>query len=76
MCLFIACETMFTIGESQAISHTKDSLNSKHNKWLQFLAEEDFPPKLLWSENADLKFSMDNEGKKTSIRNRGVENIA
>ena len=49
------------------------TLNSKHNKWLQFLAEEDFPPKLLWSENADLKFSVNNEGKKTSIRNRGVE---
>ena len=30
--------------------------NSKQNKWLQIFAEEDFPPKLLWSENADLKF--------------------
>ena len=49
------------------------TLNSKHNKWLQFLAEEDFPPKLLWSENADLKFSVNNEGKKTSTRNREAE---
>ena len=48
------------------------TLNSKHNKWLQFLAEEDFPPKLLWSENTDLKFSVNNEGKKTSTRNRGT----
>ena len=24
MCLFIVCETMFTNGESQAISHTND----------------------------------------------------
>ena len=23
---------------------------------------EDFPPKLLWSENADLKFGVNNEG--------------
>ena len=49
------------------------TLNSKHNKWLQFLAKEDFPPKLLWSENADLKFSVNNEGKKTSTRNREAE---
>ena len=49
------------------------TLNSKHNKWLQFLAKEDFPPKLLWTENADLKFSVNNEGKKTSTRNRGAE---
>ena len=25
MCLFIACETMFTIGESRAISHANDT---------------------------------------------------
>ena len=49
------------------------TLNSKHNKWLQFLAKEDFPPKLLWSENADLKFTVNNEGKKTSTRNREAE---
>ena len=66
---------MFTMGESQANKQSpiQMTLNSKHNKWLQFLAEEDFPPKLLCSENADLKFSVNNEGKKTSIRNRGVE---
>ena len=32
-------------------------MTHKHNKWLQILAEEDFSPKLLWRENADLKFS-------------------
>ena len=25
MCLFIVCETMFTIGESRAISHANDT---------------------------------------------------
>ena len=34
---------------------------SKHNnagytKWLEILAGEDFPSKLLWSEKSDLKF--------------------
>ena len=47
-------------------------MTHKHNKWLQILAQEDFPPKLLWSENADLKFSVNNEGedvnKKTTER--------
>ena len=42
---------------------------------LQILAQEDFPPKLFWSENADFKFSVNNEGLKeeTSTRNRGAE---
>ena len=38
-------------------------MTHKHNKWLQILAQEDFPPKLLWSENADFKFSANNEGE-------------
>ena len=43
---------------------------SKHNnagltKWLEILAGEDFPPKLLWSENTDLKFSASN-GEETA----------
>ena len=37
-------------------------MTHKHNKWLQIPAQEDFPPKLLWRENADLKFSVNNEG--------------
>ena len=36
-------------------------ITHKHNKWLQILAEGDFPPKLLWSENTDLKFNASNE---------------
>ena len=38
MCLFIVCETVFTIDESRAISHTNDT-QQQNNKWLQFLAE-------------------------------------
>ena len=38
-------------------------MTHKHNKWLQILTQEDFPPKLLWSENADFKFSVKNEGE-------------
>ena len=38
MCLFIVCETVFTIGESRAISDTNDT-QQQHNKWLQFLAK-------------------------------------
>ena len=62
MYLFIVCETVFTIDESRAISYTNDT-QQQHNKWLQFLAEKDFPPKFLWSENANLKFSVNNEGE-------------
>ena len=38
-------------------------MTHKHNKWLQILAEKDFRPKLLWSENADFQFSVNNEGE-------------
>ena len=54
MCLLIVCETMFTVDDSRAIS------NSKY-KWLEILAGEDFPPKLLLSDNGGLKFNADNE---------------
>ena len=30
--------------------------NAGFTKWLEILAVEDFPPKLLWSENSDLRF--------------------
>ena len=46
----------------------------KQNKWLQILAEGDFPPKLLWSENADLKFSVNNEGEDVNKKPRSREN--
>ena len=34
---------------------SKDN-NAGFTKWLEILAVEDFPPKLLWSENSDLRF--------------------
>ena len=36
-------------------------MTHKHKNWLQILAQEDFPPRFLWSENANLKFSVNNE---------------
>ena len=70
MCLFIICETKFTIGESPTISHA----NETQAQQVQNLAQEDFPPKLLWNENADFKFRVDNEGEDVNKRRR--ENIA
>ena len=45
--LFIVCETMFTIGEWRTISHANDT-ELQAQQWLQILAEEDCPLKLLW----------------------------
>ena len=49
--------------------------NTRHNKWLQILAGEDFPPKLLCSENAEFKFSVNNEGEDVNKKpqSRGAE---
>ena len=71
--LFIVCETMFTIGESRTISH---AMTHKHNKWLQILAQKDFPPRFLWSENAYFKFSVNNKGEDVNKKPRSRENIA
>ena len=48
---------------------------TKHNKWLQILAGEDSPPKPLWSENAEFKFSVNNEGEDVNKKpqSRGAE---
>ena len=43
---------------------------------MQNLAQEDFPPKLLWNENADFKFSVNNEGEDFNKKPRNRENIA
>ena len=47
----------------------------KHNKWLQILARDDSPPKPLWSENAEFKFSVNNEGEDVNKKpqSRGAE---
>ena len=49
-------------------------MTHKHNKWLQILAQEDFPPKRLWSENADFKFSVNNEEEDVSKKPRSRRN--
>ena len=41
MCLFIVCETVFTIGESRAVS-MQMTQDSKVNKWLEILAAKIF----------------------------------
>ena len=51
-------------------------MTHKDNKWLQILAQEDFTPKLIWSENADLKFSVNNEEGDVNKKPRSRENIA
>ena len=63
MCLLVVCETMFTVGDSRAISNSK-------RKWLEILAGEDFPPKLLSSDNGGLKFNADNEVETAQQRER------
>ena len=51
-------------------------MTHKHNKWLQILAQEDFPPKLLWSENANFKLSVNNEGEDVNKKPQRRRNIA
>ena len=48
MCLFIVCEWKFTIGKHEQFPM---QMTHKQNKWLQILAQEDFLPNVLWSEN-------------------------
>ena len=56
-------------------SHSSNCVTHKHNKWLQILAQEDFPPKFPWSENADFKFSVNNEGEDVNKKLRSRRNI-
>ena len=55
-CLFIVCKTMFTIGESQAISHANRTANTRTPN-CQSSQGKIWHRKILWSENADLKFN-------------------
>ena len=50
-CLFIVCKTMFTIDESQAISHANRIANTRTPNC------QSSQGKILWSEKADLKFN-------------------
>ena len=49
--------------------------NPEFNNQLSILAEEDLPPTLLWSENADLKFNASNQEGDSSNKQRSRENI-
>ena len=51
-------------------------MTHKHNKWLKILAQKEFPPKLFGSENANFKFSMNNEGEEVNKKLWSRENIA
>ena len=51
-------------------------MTHKRNKWLQILVQDDFPENLLRSENADLKFSVSNEGEDVNNKPRSRENVA
>ena len=51
-------------------------MTHKHSKSLQILAQEDFPPKLLWSENADFKFNVNSEGEDVNKKPRNRRNIS
>ena len=75
---------IWCVYSSSAVNQSLPSVNHeqfpmqmthKHNKWLQILAQEDFPPKLLWSENADFKFSVNNEGEDVNKKPRSRRNI-
>ena len=72
MCLLVVCETKFTIGESRTTSHA----NETQAQQVQNLAQEDFPPKLLWNENADFKFRVNSEGEVVNKKPQRRENIA
>ena len=64
---------------SRSVNHEQFSMQMTHitkgNKWLQILAGEDSPPKPLWSENAEFKFSVNNEGEDVNKKpqSRGAE---
>ena len=73
LCLFIVCETMFTIGESRTISHANDT---QTQQMAPILVQEDFPLELLWSKNADFIFSVNNKGEDVNKKPRSTENIA
>ena len=72
LCLFIVCETMFTIGKSRTISNANDTQaqqvapNPRGGR---------FSTEILWSENTDLKFNASNEEEDGSNKQRNRKNI-
>ena len=72
LCLFIVCETVFTIGKSRTISNANDTQaqqvapNPRGGR---------FSTEILWSENTDLKFNASNEEEDGSNKQRNRKNI-
>ena len=75
MCLFIVCETIFTIGESRAISPTNDTVQQAQQA-AAIPRRIRFSTEIPLEENADLKFSVNNEGEDVNKKSRSRENIA
>ena len=62
----------------QSVNHDQFpmQMTHKHNKCLQIPIQEDFPWKLPPGENADFKFSVNNEGEDNNKKLWSRENIA
>ena len=77
--LFMKCCCVYSSSVKQCLQSVNHEqfpmqMTHKHSKWLQILAQEDSPPKLLWSENADFKFSVNIEGEDVNKKLRRREN--
>ena len=70
--LFIVCKTMFTIGESQAISHANRTANTRTPN-CQSLQGKIWNRKILWSENVDLNSTTQPTKMETAATNSGAE---
>jgi len=55
---------LLILGPVSQNPHYNTTKNAGFSLWLETLAGEDFPPKLPWSKNADLKCSEESVNKK------------
>ena len=72
LCLFIVCETMFTIGKSWTISSANDT---QAQQVVPNPRRGRFSTEILWSKNADLKFNASNEEEDGNNKQRNRKNI-
>ena len=72
LCLFIVCETMFTIGKSRTIFNANDT---QAQQVAPNPRQGRFSTEILWSENTDLKFNASNEEEDCSNKQRNRKNI-
>ena len=73
-CLFIVCKTMFTIGESQAISHANRTANTRTPN-CQSSQGKIWHRKILWSEERRLEIQRRKQQRwmETAATNSGAE---